>query len=190
MDYRVLMENALKGYPDRIKHTLGVRDRALELGKIYDADLEVLEVASYLHDMTKYWKTEAHQKLINNPMITDHFHEQLYHPISAAIYAKSIGVTNPVTLEAIQYHMWGKIEMALETMILCVSDYCEKNRTFSDAKVVYQMALIDLDKAYVHMLESTLKHLIEKQITPHQDQIDTYHYYLKKENKRINDNIK
>jgi len=180
MDYKILMENALKGHPNRIKHTLGVKERALELGKIYAADLEVLEVASYLHDITKYWKTEDHLKLINNSFITDNIHEQMYHPISATIYAKSIGVSNPVTLEAIQYHMWGKIDMALETMILCVSDYCEKNRTFNDAKVVYQMALTDLNEAYIHMLESTIKHLKEEHITPHQDQIDTYNYYLKK----------
>lgn len=190
MDYKVIMENALKGYPNRIKHTLGVRDRALELGKIYDADLEVLEVASYLHDITKYWKAEAHIKLINNPSITNNLHEHMYHPISATLYAKSIGVTNPVILEAIQFHMWGKMDMALETMILCVSDYCEKNRTFKDSKTVYQMALTDLNKAYLHMLESTIKYLKKEQITPNQDQIDTYNYYLKKENEKINDIIK
>ena len=52
------------------------------------------------------------------------------------------------------------------------------------------MALTDLNEAYIHMLESTIKHLKEEHITPHQDQIDTYNYYLKKENERIHDIIK
>lgn len=181
MDYEVLMKESLKGHPERIKHTLGVRDRALELGKLYHANLEVLNIASLLHDITKYWTDSKQIEYINDVTIIDNIHPAMYHSVSAYFYAKSLGITNPLILEAIRYHMWGKIDMSLETMILSVSDYCEENRTHEPAKKVYELALKDLTRAYLYMVESTIQYLMNENIEPHIDQINTYNYYLKKE---------
>ncbi len=174
------MKASLKGHPERIKHTLGVRNRALELGKLYHANLEVLDIASLLHDITKYWTDSKQVEYINDATIIDNIHPAMYHSVSAYLYAKSLGVTNPLILEAIRYHMWGKIDMSLETMILSVSDYCEENRTHEPAKKVYELALKDLTHAYLYMVESTIQYLKNENIEPHIDQIKTYNYYLKK----------
>ena len=96
------MKASLKGHPERIKHTLGVRNRALELGKLYHANLEVLDIASLLHDITKYWTDSKQVEYINDATIIDNIHPAMYHSVSAYLYEI------PLILEAIRYHMWGK----------------------------------------------------------------------------------
>lgn len=177
MDYEHVMRTRLKEHPSRIKHTLNVLEVAMELGKIYQADLTVLKIAALLHDVTKYDTKEAHLQLIQDKDLVKGYPLPLYHPLSAYYYAKSIGIEDEGVLEAIKYHMWGKINMKLETMILVVSDYCEPGRTFKTAKTVYTLAKTDLLAAYLLATESTIHHLLKNNKTPHQEQINVYQYY-------------
>lgn len=177
MDYEKLLEAELAGFDSRLKHTKGVRDRALELGTLYKADLEALEVASLLHDITKCYSVDEHIKLIKDHKRLNILSPVMYHAESAYEYAKSKGISDPRTLEAIRYHMWGKEDMYLETMILCVADYCEPNRHFKEAEDVYQLALKDIKEAYLKALESTMNHLIKNNKTPHDEQVRVYLYY-------------
>lgn len=177
MAYKALMLKELKGHDKRISHTLNVVERALELGEMYHANLPALEVAALLHDITKYYTKEAHLSLIKDIDLVRDYHVDLYHPISAYYYAKNLGINDETILEAIKYHMWGKIDMRLETMILVVSDYCEPSRTFKTAQDVYDLAKTDLIQAYLLAVKSTINHLIEDNKTPHPDQIKVYNYY-------------
>lgn len=180
MDYEKLLKHELGPFDSRLKHTMGVRDRALELGRIYGADLEVLEVASLLHDITKCYPVEKHLKLIQDKQRLDSLRPVMYHAESAYEYAKRHGITDAKILEAIRYHMWGKEDMYLETMILCVADYCEPNRAFKEADEVYKLALKDIKEAYLKALESTMNHLIKNNKTPHNEQVRVYSYYKEK----------
>lgn len=175
MDYKTIMQQALKDHPKRIEHTLNVLDRALELGKLYDADLEVLEVAALLHDITKYYTKAEHLKLIKED-VSD-YKTPLLHPISAYYFAQSLNIKDAGILEAIKYHMWGKIDMRLETMILVVSDYCEPQRTFKQAKQVYELAKTNLLESYLLSIKSTIDHLVNHNKTPHKEQLIVYNYY-------------
>ncbi|MFA5719629.1 MAG: bis(5'-nucleosyl)-tetraphosphatase (symmetrical) YqeK [Acholeplasmataceae bacterium] len=177
MDYKHLMKTVLKSHPSRITHTLNVLEVAKELGQIYQANLQTLETAALLHDITKYYKKEQHLTLIPDHQLIKDLKLPLYHPISANYYAKSLGIEDEGVLEAIKYHMWGKIDMKLETMILVVSDYCEPSRTFKQAKDVYKLAKENLLDAYLLAIESTINHLIKTNKTPHNNQLEVYHYY-------------
>lgn len=180
MDYKALMLKKLRSYPKRVTHTLNVLERALELGLIYHASLEVLEVAALLHDITKYYTKEEHLSLIKDEKLISDYDESLHHSISAYYFAKEIGVTDFKILEAIRYHIWGKIDMNLETMILVVSDYTEKDRKFEEAKTAYKLAKEDLVKGYLYIMEETMKYLTKNNISPHKEQIKVYNYYKDK----------
>lgn len=186
MDYKALMLKKLRSYPRRVSHTLNVLERALELGKIYNASLEVLETAALLHDVTKYYTKEEHLSLIKDESLIKDYDESLHHSISAYYLAKEIGVTNIKILEAIRYHIWGKINMSIETMILVVSDYTEKDRSFKEAKIAYELAKEDLIKSYLYVMEETIKYLIKNNISPHKEQIKVYNYYKEKYKGEIN----
>ncbi len=180
MDFEKLMEERLKGHNKRIAHTKGVVKRALELGKIYQADLEVLKVAAYFHDITKYEPLSFHKQMIKNKKVLKKYPEEFFHAYSGAAYAKEKGIQNKKIIEAIKYHNYGKKKMNLETMILCVSDYCEENRVYEDAKIAYQIALDNLTASFVYMLKETLDYLKINNIKPLKQQIKVYNYYNKR----------
>ena len=104
----------------------------------------------------------------------------MHHSISAYYYAKEIGIKDAKILEAIRYHIWGKVEMNLETMILVVSDYTEKDRKFKEAKTAYKIAKEDIVKGYLYIMEKTMEYLIKNNINPHKEQIKVYNYYKEK----------
>lgn len=183
MDYREFVEQRLKDYPKRLKHTYGVYKRSLELGKLYNADLEVLKVASLMHDVTKHESDEFHEKLINDSFILLKYPKAMWHAFSAAKVLKDIGITNKKIIEAVKYHVFGKIEMNIETMIICVSDFTEENRDFLEAKEAYKIALKSLTDAYLYSIKSTMDHLKSKNIEPIKEQIDTYLYYKERRDK-------
>ncbi len=184
MDYKKIMLTSLKDDPIRIKHTYGVVERALELGKRYGADLNVLETSAYLHDITKMLSNKEHQELIDDKHLFDSLEPFMYHAYSAAaLIEKSYSISDENILECVKYHLWGKIEMTKETMILCVSDFCEKNRTHKSAVVVYQLALNDLLGSYLKAIEETMSHVLNKGFKPHPSQIKVYNYYKEKHQK-------
>lgn len=177
MDYEKLMLTYLKADKKRIAHTYGVKQRALELGKKYQADLEVLTISAYFHDITKLLTLKEHQKLINDDLLFQSLEPFMYHAYSAYQLAKQLNITNVKILEAIKYHLWGKIKMSLETKIICVSDFSEATRKHESAKLVYELSLKDLDLAYLKTLEETIDYLNKKGLKPHQEQIKTFNYY-------------
>lgn len=177
MDYEILMKTVLKDHPKRIEHILGVKERALELGQIYQADLEVLTIAALFHDITKYYSLEEHCDLIKDKAVILNQEEFMLHAQSASYYALQFGIQNEKILEAIRYHIWGKEEMSLETMIIVVSDYCEKSREFTAAKEVYALSKINLKESYLLFLKESMKYLKSQGISPHKEQIRLYNYY-------------
>lgn len=182
MDYENYVKIKLNDHPNRLKHTLSVYKRAIELGVLYNADIEVLKIASLLHDITKHENDDYHKKLINDSDILLKYPKPMWHAFSAAKLAENLNVKNKKIIEAIKYHVFGKIEMNLETMILCVSDFSEETRTFKESKEVYLIAQSNLTDAYLLALESTINHLKKNKIDPIAEQIETYLYY--KERKR------
>lgn len=183
MDYKSIVEDKFKDHPKRLKHTYGVVKRALELGEIYNADLHVLEVASLLHDITKYETLSYHKKMIDDDEVLSVYPDSMLHAFSGAAFARSLKIEDEKIIEAIKYHIFGTIDMNLETMILCVSDYSEENRVFPAAKKVYETSLVNLKEAYLLCLKSTFDHLRKKGIEPLDIQKKTYLYYKKGEDR-------
>lgn len=177
MDYKSFVEERFKDHPKRLRHTLGVYKRAIELGKIYGADLEVLKVASLLHDVTKHESDDYHIKMIDDEKILSSYPKPMWHAYSAAKLAEELGIKNKKIIEAINYHMFGKIDMEIETMILCVSDFSEENRTFVEANEVYEVSLKNIKEAYLLVIESTLNHLKKQGIELVKEQKEVYRYY-------------
>ncbi|MDY0211018.1 MAG: HD domain-containing protein [Acholeplasma sp.] len=183
MDIEAILTKKLFGHKDRIKHVKGVCERAFELQKRYGGNQEVLKKAALLHDICKYDSIEEQIKLIDDEALIERYKEAkvVYHALAAKAYLEKIeDEHNSLVLEAVANHMWGKIDMTLETMIIVVSDFCEPNRQFEDAVIVHQLALKNLRKAYIKSLELTIAHLLRQGITPHIEQQQCLAYYKEK----------
>jgi len=147
------LEKKYKDKPHRLEHVYGVRDTALEFGKKFNLDLDKLELASLLHDMTKYYSHEHHVEVIqehfeNSEEILKKFNPQILHAFSARIYAQEhYGIEDPDVLDAIQNHTVGKPDMTMYEKVIFISDYTEPNRTYDSCVKVRKLAQTNIDLA-------------------------------------------
>lgn len=180
MDLLKIVEEKLKGHPKRITHIKGVLGRAVELQSLYGGSLEVIKTAAILHDICKYDDIETQISYIKDKNLIHKYAQTqvVYHALAAAYYAKDVlKIQNENVFEAIAFHIWGKIDMCIETMIIVVADFCEPNRTIPEAKLVYEVAKKNLVDAYLLSLEYTINYLIQQGKIPHQEQLDAIAFY-------------
>ncbi|HKL61222.1 MAG TPA: bis(5'-nucleosyl)-tetraphosphatase (symmetrical) YqeK [Acholeplasma sp.] len=177
------LNEKFKNDRNRLTHIYGVRDRAIELAEIYHADKNKVELAALLHDMMKNELTDAQISYINDDYLINYYLDVpvAYHAVSGSIYAqRELSIEDEIILEAIKYHVWGKIDMSLENMIICVSDFCEPNRIYPKAREIYELAKKDLSLAFAQSLKATMDYLISCGIKPFKDQVAVYEYYKDK----------
>jgi len=145
--------NLLQVKPKRLAHVYGVRNTAISFGKKYGLDLEKLELAALLHDMTKYYSYEQNVKIVkenfeNSMEILKGFNKHILHAFTARVYAqKKYGITDLDVLDAIENHTVGKPAMTMYEKIIFLSDYIEPNRTYDSCVKVRELAKENLDLA-------------------------------------------
>ena len=149
----------------RLAHVYGVRDTALELGKKYKLDLELLEKAALLHDIAKYYSHDENIAIIkkyyrNSEEILNEYNPKILHAFSAVYIAKEeFGITHPEILNSIMSHTVGRPEMSIYEKIIFISDYIEPNRTYESCEKVRAIAKESLDKAvYTAIYDSVMFH--------------------------------
>lgn len=148
--------------PHRLQHVYGVRDTALAFGKKYHVDLYKLELASLLHDMTKYFTPEQHVQMIqeyfaNSEEILSSFNPHILHAFSARIYAHTkYGINDVDVLDSIQNHTVGKPAMSIYEKIIFLSDYIEPHRTYESCVKVREIAQKDLDLAVYTAIDDSI----------------------------------
>lgn len=132
--------------PHRLEHVYGVRDTAIHYGKQFGCDLEKLELAALLHDITKYNTQEEHIQLIqsyfsNADTIIQDYNPNILHAFSAvAVAYKKYHITDEDILNAIMHHTVGAPRMSIYEEILFLSDYIEPNRRYDSSVKVRNIA--------------------------------------------------
>lgn len=158
------LQEIYKSKPSRLKHVLGVRDTAIKFGKKYDCDLEKLEIAALLHDITKYYSYEENIKLVseffsNSEYIIKEYNEHILHAYSAYVVAQNeYGITDKDILNSIMYHTIGREAMTIYEKIIFVSDYIEPNRIYKSSIKVRELAEDNLDLAIFIAIDDSIKY--------------------------------
>ena len=172
MDFLELLKEKYGSETNRITHSIGVRDLAVELGKKYKLDTRKLEIAALFHD---YYRYEDNDTLIS---LMDEKDYELYkdmpwgyHGLAAGNKIKDFGIEDIEIINAIKYHTLGRKNMSLFEKIIYVSDFAEINRTHEGSKEVRELALKDFDKAFLLTLEYTYKHTKDKNV------LELFNYY-------------
>lgn len=181
----------------RYKHTLGVANEALNLGRIFlPSKLEKLYFAGLLHDITKDFGYEKHLEMcqkfgIDASQITA---PKLLHSKTGAHFARDIFGTELVDNEVfsgILYHTTGRASMTLFEIIIYLADYIEDGRTFEDCvylreyfydRINEAKAMKDkleiLRKTMVLSFDLTIKNLISENKQIDSDTINSRNYFL------------
>lgn len=153
--------------PDRLKHSLGVRDMAVKLAEHYGCDVEKAEIAGILHDCAKdIPKDEAINRcaMAGIKLKDICFVEKgLAHAYLGAHLAKTeFGIEDKEILDAIYYHTTGHDNMPLLTKIIYIADMIEPGRTILGVEQMREMAFADLDAALMSMMDATIRHILNK----------------------------
>lgn len=158
------LEEIYNDKPHRLEHVYGVVEMAKKLGKQHDCNIETLETAALLHDITKYYSDDENKRIIqqyftNAKEIIESFNTNILHAFSAvAVAHRTYGITDPIILGAIEHHTIGKPAMNLYEQIIFIADYIEPNRTYESCKKVRAIAFESLDLATYTAIDDSIRH--------------------------------
>ena len=152
----------------RYTHSVGVMEMAARLAEIYGADVETAKLAGILHDIAKEMSSEEKLKYVKENNIIINEVERINTPIlhgkiGADIAKKKYGINEQVQ-RAIEYHTTTNPNMDLISKIVYVSDKIELNRKSEDYDIKYEreLALKDIDKTIIYIIDSNIKSLLNK----------------------------
>lgn len=123
----------------RLIHILGVADLAKKLANIYSLDSEKAYIAGLLHDYCKYESIDEMKKIIGDEFIIKKYEKapEIYHAYASSVLAKEkFLIEDREILDAIKYHVYGRIGMSLFEKIIVIADYCEDSRENERCKEV------------------------------------------------------
>lgn len=194
------LREIVKGFQKkkRFIHTLGVEQKAIELGEIFMPEkLQKLQIAGLLHDITKDFSTDEHFRLCDEYKIKidkEKIAPKLLHAITGCEFSKrKLGsdVVDDEIYQGIRYHTTGRENMTLFEQIIYLADYIEENRDFSDCVLLRNYfenniekcstmneKLIALKNTMILSFNFTIKNLIEEGKLIDFDTINARNYFL------------
>lgn len=165
-EVKVDLKNILS--ESRYIHSIGVMEMAMELAKLYNADVGTAQLAGLLHDIAKEMTPEEKLKYAEENNIEIDEVERINTPIlhgkiGADIAKKKYGVNEQIQ-KAIEFHTTTSPEMDIIAKIIYVADKVERNRIDEEYDVEYErkLAMENLDEAVLHIINSNIKLLIDK----------------------------
>ena len=158
-----ILQKRLK--PSRYEHTLGVRDTAVKLAKLYGADVDKAEKAALLHDFCKNISVEESDSLVKKYGIGDEYlgNTALAHSKTAAkLLEDEYGISDREILDAIDCHTVGRPGMTKLEKIIYVADTIEPGRDFPGVDELRKLAFENLDEACLKILDRSIMFVLSK----------------------------
>ena len=180
IDFDKLSEKAKSTLSEkRFLHTQGVAELAASLAEKYGESVNCAYCAGLLHDITKELPLSEQIEFAKSHGIVYDYDEEnikeLIHADTAAAVAQKLGICEKV-VSAVKYHTTGKENMSLLEKIVFVADACEKNRKWSDAPYLRELAMRDIDEASIFLAENTIKRLENLGKKPYYRTVDALLY--------------
>ncbi|EPY2273846.1 bis(5'-nucleosyl)-tetraphosphatase (symmetrical) YqeK [Clostridium sporogenes] len=152
---------------DRYNHVISVKETAIKLAEKYNVDVYKAKIAALCHDCAK---NMSDNELLN--MIKEHNinldwislkNLQITHGLVATIIMKEkMGIEDIDILNAVEYHTTGRNNMSMLEKIIYLADIIEPLREFNGVEKLRKLALIDIDKAMIESLNSTIQYVVSK----------------------------
>ncbi|WHH58421.1 bis(5'-nucleosyl)-tetraphosphatase (symmetrical) YqeK [Petroclostridium sp. X23] len=168
---------------DRLKHSIGVRDTAVQLAKIYHCDMDKASVAGLLHDCAKDLKKQQLLQLCDNfDIVLNEIERSEIHLIHGPLGAKFaqcyFGINDPEILDAIYYHTVAKEKMTLLTKIVYLADFIEPNRDYPGVEEIRRIAYDDLNDGILAGIDATIRYVLKRGKVIHPNTINARNYIL------------
>lgn len=160
----------------RLVHILGVADLAKELANKFGLNEEKAYIAGLLHDYYKYESVEVMLEIIDDEEVMKKFSEapQIYHAYASSKAAEvEFHIEDREILDAIKYHVYGRVDMTLMEKILVISDFAESSREYPRCKEVRK--ILDngeFDLAMYLCIKYTIEAVLASGNTPLEEQYE------------------
>lgn len=168
--------------PNRLEHSIGCAECAIDLAKKFGQDEKKAYVAGLLHDCAKCFTEEELLDIIKThiPDVDEHElsnSKTLHAPASAHIAKKEFGIENEEIISAIRWHTLGKVDMNDFEKIIFLADKIEaKTRNLEYREVI--LKILDekdgLNQALLVCYKETIKSLVKRDLKICQVTIDIY----------------
>lgn len=167
----------------RFKHSISVKEKCIELAKLYDEDIEKAALVGMAHDIAKEISVEEKFEYCReNNIYVDEVEKEnpelLHAKIGADIARKELGFSEDM-VKAIEYHTTGKVGMDKFAKILFVADAIADDRNWDGIEEGRLLSRKNLDEAVLYFLESTISITQKRKMKLHQDSILLRDEYLK-----------
>lgn len=190
MDYTEI-EKDLKNNlsEERFLHTIGVRDCAIELAKMYNADIKKAELAGLLHDCAKCYPTDELKNCITKNSIELDENEiknykTLHAPVGAYFVCNKYKINDFEIINSVRWHTLGRVNMTLLDKIVFLADKIEKNtRDLAYREEILNILKenkgeLGLNLALLKCFEETIKSLAKRRLYICKTTIDVYNWLL------------
>ncbi|MCI8964867.1 MAG: HD domain-containing protein [Clostridia bacterium] len=169
---------------ERYNHSVDVKNKAVELAKLYGEDERIVSLVGIAHDLAKEIPTkEKIQYCEKNNIIIDEIErinpELLHGKIGKDISIKKLGFTEDMG-NAIEYHTTGKKGMNNLAKIIFVADSIAEDRNWNGIEEGRKLARKNLDEAVLYFLNKTIEYVLEKKEYIHINSIELRNQYLTK----------
>ena len=151
----------------RENHSVGVAVTAYLLAMRYNEDECLAYQTGLLHDIAKRLSTEEQLKLCEGiELFPDEraYVKMLHSPAGSGVVKKLYNITNEKLLSGIRFHTVGSEDMSLFDKIIYMADYIEPYRSFDGLKELRELTFLDIDKAIIKGIDTTILSLIEENL--------------------------
>ena len=184
MDYKALVKKELS--KKRYEHSVRVAETAVKLAIAHGEDQSKAEIAGLLHDYCKEMpKAEIIRISVDNHLLTSEYDllmPQVLHGAVASVVLKDKGIIHDEQiLQAIRFHTTGHKCMDMLAKIIFIADYIEPGRTTPNIDDLMDIALTNLDKCTVEIIDRTSKYLISEHRLIHEDMVKLRNEIISKE---------
>lgn len=161
----------------RYIHSIGVMERAEELAKIYNLDVEQAKIVGLTHDIAKEFSNEeslryAQENGIEFDDIEKSQPSLLHGKVGAHVCKVKYNFTDQMQ-KAIQYHTTGDENMDVLAKIIFIADKTERYRRFDDLDYIVNLSNQNLEDAIIYIIDKAMIKTMQKGELIHPKSIST-----------------
>lgn len=169
----------------RYKHSIKTMEKAQDLAKLYNVNVDKASVAGLFHDLGKeYPKSEGLELFKENNINIEKKHIDtyyLYHGLTGRLLAKrDFYIEDEEILDAIENHVMLVEAPSKLEMITYLADMIEETRLYPGVEEIRRLSSMDLEKAVLESLNLSLKNLINENKWIEAQTVKSRNYLLNK----------
>ncbi|MCO6541705.1 MAG: bis(5'-nucleosyl)-tetraphosphatase (symmetrical) YqeK [Lactobacillus sp.] len=166
----------------RYQHCVRTSERAVQLAKLNNCNLDKAQIAGLVHDYAKERSDADFIAMIKQEKLDANllnYGNAIWHGVVGAYFIKyELGIYDEDILNAVRRHTTGDIKMTTLDKIVFMADYTEPGRDFPEATEARQITDQDLDAGVRYQLEHTLEHLLQKRSQIYPLTIESYNEWV------------